>query len=155
MASFNVEGKAPGMLPTTSSARSVTDTQKQMFMQEVYQKEAEAAGYDGSDLHQDTLTPYQRDILKKIRSIEANPITVAPVLTTRSSEQVEASIAIHKRTNPGYVETPYTSTNRDTYQYIPAPDFTRNFLKKDSDCKFQKYAAEAILKHVDLKKTSH
>ena len=29
------------------------------------------------------------------------------------------------------------------------------FLKKDSDCKFQKYAAEAILKHVDLKKTSH
>ena len=59
-----------------------------MFMQEVYQKEAEAAGYDGSDLHQDTLTPYQRDILKKIRSIEANPITVAPVLTTRSSEQV-------------------------------------------------------------------
>ena len=31
----------------------------------------------------------------------------------------------------------------------------RDFLKKDSDCKFQKYAAEAILKHVDLKKTSH
>ena len=30
-----------------------------------------------------------------------------------------------------------------------------DFLKKDSDCKFQKYAAEAILKHVDLKKTSH
>lgn len=69
--------------------------------------------------------------------------------------QIEASIAIHKRTNPGYVEIPYVSTNTEAFKYIPAPDFSRHFLKKDSDCKFQKYAAEAILKHVDLKKTSH
>ena len=41
------------------------------------------------------------------------------------------------------------------FNYLPPPDFSRMFLKKESDCGFQKYAAEAILKHVDLKKTSH
>ena len=49
----------------------------------------------------------------------------------------------------------WTMDNTETFKYIPAPDFSKNFLKKDSDCGFQKYAAEALLKHVDLKKTSH
>ena len=50
---------------------------------------------------------------------------------------------------------PYQSTNSLMFKYVPPPDFSRNFLKKESDCGFQKFAAEAILKHVDLKKTSH
>ena len=50
---------------------------------------------------------------------------------------------------------PYKSSNAAAYSYMPPPDFTKQYLKKDSDCKFQKYAAEAILKHVDLKKTAH
>ena len=41
------------------------------------------------------------------------------------------------------------------FLYKPPPDFTKAFLKKKSDCDFQGFAAEAILKHVDLKKTSH
>ena len=66
-----------------------------------------------------------------------------------------ASVEIHKRVNPGYVEMPYVSSSQRAYEYKPPPDFTKAFLKKESDCKVQKYAAEAILKHVDLKKTSH
>lgn len=152
------------------------------------------------NMAEETLTPYQRTLLKKIRAIEANPIRVVPNASERSAEQVrssrnaragrcrslpsmlprpffrtgrrvgparpktdslwrclqiEASTAIHKRVNPGYVETPYRSTNTEMFNYVPPPDFSRMFLKKESDCGFQKYAAEAILKHVDLKKTSH
>ncbi|KAL1527690.1 hypothetical protein AB1Y20_009076 [Prymnesium parvum] len=144
------------MLPTTSAERTVADTQKQMFIQEVYQKEAEAMGaLDDIDHAHSELTPYQRSLLRKIREIEATPIHVVPNVSRRTAEQIEASTAIHKRVNPGYVETPYKSTNYEVFAYTPAPDFSMNFLKKDSDCGFQKYAAEAILKHVDLKKTSH
>ena len=35
-----------------------------------------------------TLTPYQRSLLHKIRSIEANPIRVVPNASQRSAEQV-------------------------------------------------------------------
>ena len=62
---------------------------------------------------------------------------------------------MHKRLNPGYVEMPYRSSNSLDYKYTPPPDFTREYLKADSDCQFQKFASEAILKHVDLNKTSH
>lgn len=101
------------------------------------------------------LTDYQRSLLDKIRAIEADPIVKAPQLSGRTADQVEASVQIHKRVNPGYVELPYRSSNTEQFKYIPPPDFSRNFLKKASDCGFQKFAAEAILKHVDLKKTSH
>merc|ERR1719231_2112335 len=124
-------------------------------MQEVFTKEAEVLGMTAENMAEGTLTPYQRSLLHKIRSIEANPIRVVPNASQRSADQIEASTAIHKRVNPGYVETPYRSTNTEMYKYTPAPDFSKAFLKKDSDCGFQKYAAEAILKHVDLKKTSH
>lgn len=69
--------------------------------------------------------------------------------------QVAASKAMHKRINPGFVEMPYQSTNSMEYKYIPAPDFSTAYLKSKSDCDFQGFAAEAILKHVDLNKTSH
>ena len=62
---------------------------------------------------------------------------------------------MHKRVNPGYVEMPYESSNARDFKFVPPPDFTREYLKADSDCAFQKFAAEAILKHVDLNKTSH
>lgn len=162
------------------------------------------------------LTQYQMDLLDKIRNIDAVPPKTSFPGTSRSAEQVKASVAIHKRVNPGYVEMPYRSSSASDFLYKPPPDFTKavrarpttkplpsalsrplrrppragndaatdalpaccralkachicrltchrtpawrvltQFLKKDSDCKFQKYAAEAILKHVDLKKTSH
>jgi hypothetical protein len=69
--------------------------------------------------------------------------------------QVAASKAIHKRINPGFVDMPYQSTNSAEYKYIPAPDFSTCYLKTKSDCDFQGFAAQAILKHVDLNKTSH
>jgi hypothetical protein len=72
-----------------------------------------------------------------------------------ASAQVAASKAMHKRINPGFVEMPYQSTNSMEYKYIPAPDFSTTYLKCKSDCDFQGFAAAAILKHVDLNKTSH
>ena len=69
--------------------------------------------------------------------------------------QKKASLEMHKRINPSYVDVPYQSNNSTDYKYTPPPDFTTAYLKKESDCGFQRYAAEAILKHVDLKKTSH
>ena len=69
--------------------------------------------------------------------------------------QVQASRELHKRVNSGYVDLRYTSSNQEDFKYIPPPDFTRDYLKSRSDCGFQQYMAEAILKHVDLKKTGH
>jgi len=37
-------------------------------MQEVYQKEAEALGMEKGDMAEETLTPYQRSLLAKIRA---------------------------------------------------------------------------------------
>lgn len=101
------------------------------------------------------LTDYQKSVLDKIRDMNRAAIEVSASGTSRSLGQVQASVEIHKRVNPGYVDMPYRSSNSQDFKYQPPPDFTRAFLKKDSDCAFQKYAAEAILKHVDLKKTSH
>lgn len=100
----------------------------------------------------ETLTPYQRGLLETVQRLHTEPITTKPPGTTRSEEQVQASVQIHKRINPGYVEAPYTSTSASAFKYLPAPDFTRDHLRTSSDCRFQEYAAECILKHVDLKK---
>merc|ERR1719181_1794712 len=126
------------------------DSQKEAFMKQVIEKESAALGVNQMEVSQG-LTPYQKSVLEKIRSINAEPITTKPSGSSRTPEQVAASTDIHKRVNPGYVEMPYRSTNTMAFNYVPPPDFTRQYLKKDSDCKFQKYAAEAILKHVDLK----
>jgi len=140
-------------LPTTDTERTYADAQRSDFLKQAYEKEAESYG-----LHDEMgkgLTQYQMDLLDKIRNIDAVPPKTSFPGTSRSAEQVKASVAIHKRVNPGYVEMPYRSSSASDFLYKPPPDFTKAFLKKDSDCKFQKYAAEAILKHVDLKKTSH
>jgi len=140
------------LLPNTSKERNINDTQRTEFTKQTYEQEAETLGV--LDAHK-PLTAYQKQLLDRIRAIDATPIDPQPSATTRSAEQVAASVTIHKRVNPGYVEMPYMSTSALAFEYKPPPDFTKAFLKKDSDCKFQKYAAEAILKHVDLKKTSH
>ena len=101
------------------------------------------------------LTPYQLSLLEKVRRANTDPIVKYPRKSERPEADQLASVEIHKRVNPGYVEMPYTSSSSTSFAYTPPPDFTKAFLKKDSDCKFQKYAAEAILKHVDLNKTSH
>ena len=139
------------MLPTTGG--SAVDTQKVDFTKQAYEKEAEALGLQ--DVKTTPLTDYQKQLLDTIRNMDAVPPNPAPQTGSRTAEQVAASVEIHKRVNPGYVEMPYRSSTLLAYEYKPPPDFTKAFLKKDSDCKFQKYAAEAILKHVDLKKTSH
>ena len=95
------------------------------------------------------------DLLDRIKKINAEAITTRYSGTMRSDELVAKSVDIHKRVNSGYVEMPYRSSSQVDYVYKPPPAFSKAFLKKDSDCAFQKYAAEAILKHVDLKKTSH
>ena len=102
----------------------------------------------------ETLTPYQRGLLDTVTQLHSDPITTKPSGTTRTEEQVQASVQIHKRINPGYVEEPYQSTSSTAFKYMPAPDFTRDHLRTSSDCKFQEYMAEAINKHVDLKKVS-
>ena len=141
------------LLPTTDAERTIADTQRAEFIKQSYEKEAESLGLQ--DVADNGLTPYQVTLLDKIRNINAVPPSVAYSGSMRTEQQVAASVEIHKRVNPGYVEMPYTASSQVDFAYKPPPDFTKAFLKKDSDCKFQKYAAEAILKHVDLKKTSH
>ena len=141
------------LLPTTDREHTIGDTQRADFTKQTYEVEAERLGIEASNSL--PLTAKQMALLDKIRAIDAEPIPYTPLVTTRTEEQVAASVEIHKRVNPGYVEMPYRSSSAMAYEYKPPPDFTKAFLKKDSDCKFQKYAAEAILKHVDLKKTSH
>ena len=147
------EAKRTNLLPSTDPARETwPDTQQVSYTKETYEKEAEALGLgDGPK----PLTAYQKQLLDTIRNIDAVPPQVKANASERTAEQQAASVEIHKRVNPGYVEMPYKATTALSFTYKPPPDFTKAFLKKDSDCKFQKYAAEAILKHVDLKKTSH
>ena len=141
------------LLPTTDAERTIADTQRAEFIKQSYEKEAESLGLQ--DVADNGLTPYQVQLLDKIRNINAKPPTVAYSGSMRTEAQQAASVEIHKRVNPGYVEMPYVAGSQVDFAYKPPPDFTKAFLKKDSDCAFQKYAAEAILKHVDLKKTSH
>jgi len=143
---------ATSLLPNNNKERNTNDTQRTEFTKQTYETEAKRLGM--LDDHK-PLTAYQTQLLQTIASIDAAPVAIKPCGTQRSDEEVAASVAIHKRVNPGYVETPYRATSQMAFEYKPPPDFTTAFLKKDSDCGFQKYAAEAILKHVDLKKTSH
>lgn len=140
-------------LPTTDRERTIADTQRTEFIKQSYEKEAESLGI--TDAKDTGLTAYQISLLDKIRDLNKFPPATTAPGTKRSDAQVAASVEIHKRVNPGYVEMPYCAGSQVDFAYRPPPDFTKAFLKKDSDCAFQKYAAEAILKHVDLKKTSH
>ena len=114
--------------------------------------EAESLGLEKSS---NGLTAKQMDLLDQIRNINVPPMPIRDPATTRTAEQVSASVQIHKRVNPGYVDIPYQSTNELAFKYLPAPGFSKAFLKKKSDCDFQGFANTAILLHVDLNKTSH
>lgn len=140
-------------LPTTDNERTYQDVQRTQFIKQTYEQEAKHLGIDvvpGKDL-----TPKMLQLLDTIRNIDARPVPIVPPGTMRTEAQVAASVEIHKRVNPGYVDAPAVSTTSLAFKYTAPPDFSKAYLKKDSDCGFQKYAAEAILKHVDLKKTSH
>jgi len=100
------------------------------------------------------LSPFQQTMLDKVHEIHTTPITTNPSGTNRPAAQVERSISIHKRINPGYVDLPWTTSASD-FKYQPPPDFTSDYLNRPSDAKFQHYMDEAIRKHVDLKKTAH
>ncbi len=100
------------------------------------------------------LTLKQRGYIEKVDALHKAPLLPTKI-TPRTPEQIEASQKIHKRVNPGYVDLPYKSTSEMEFKYHPAPDFTRDYLKADSDIGFQKYVSQAILKGVDLRKTSH
>lgn len=140
------------VLPTTDTARTYQDTQRTEFIKQTYEKEAELYGIkDGAT----GLKPEHKALLDTIRGIDAEPVTTVYPGTTRTQEQVDFSMQIHKRVNPGYVDMPYKATTANAFLYKPPPDFTRAYLKKKSDCDFQGFAAEAILKHVNLNKTSH
>ena len=140
-------------LPNTNTERTYQDVQRTDFMKQTYEKEAEALGitFEGSS----KLTKQQMQLLDTIRDMDKKPCPIQYPGTNRSEAQVAASVEMHKRVNPGYVDMPYKATNAEAFKYIAPPDFTRTYLKKKSDCDFQGFAAEAILKHVDLKKTSH
>ena len=47
-------------------------------------------GVQPGDMAEASLTPYQKSLLQKIRSIEAEPIRVVPNASRRSAEQVRA-----------------------------------------------------------------
>lgn len=133
------EGRARAM---SSSSRSEAELKK----------EAHAFGLD---MKNTTLTPQMIALLDRIRDLDKEPPTIVPPGSRRSAEEQDASVEIHKRVNPGYVEMPYKAKTAMDFVYKPPPDFSRAYLKKKSDCDFQGYANTAILLHVDLKKTSH
>ena len=101
------------------------------------------------------LTPYQLSLLEKVRRANTEPIVKYPRKSERPEADQLASVEIHKRVNPGYVEMPYESSNSRDYKYMAAPDFTREYLKSDSDLHFAKFAAAALSHSVPLNKTSH
>ena len=113
---------------------------------------ASLSGFAPQQLAQ--LTKKQIGLIEKVDQLQRDPILPHP-LPERAPEQIRASKNLHKRINPGFVDMAYKSSNQLDYKYLPAPDFTRDFLKAESDIGFQKYLTEAILKGVDLKKTSH
>ena len=146
---------APGLLAGPGKD-GLLDAQKEMFLRQVYEKEDEMySGPRKEEELKDGLTPYQISLLERVRKANTDPIIAEPNASKRSPAQKAASVEMHKRLNPGYVEMPYRSSSALDYKYTPPPDFTREYLKADSDCQFQKFASEAILKHVDLNKTSH
>ena len=126
--------------------------QRSEFAKEQLEKEAVRFGLNPKVKK---LTPVQIKLLERIRDLDKEPYPLTYPGTTRSAEQVAASIEMHKRVNPGYVDMPYKCSSQEQFKYYPPPDFSRAYLKKKSDCDFQGFANEAILKHVDLKKTSH
>jgi len=140
-------------LPTTDNERTYQDVQRTQFIKQAYEQEARHLGIDM--LPGKELTPKMRELLDTIRAIDAEPCPIVPPGTDRTAAQKAASVEIHKRINPGFVDLKWTTTSGEALKYTAPPDFSKAYLKKDSDCGFQKYAAEAILKHVDLKKTSH
>ena len=101
------------------------------------------------------LTPFQLGLLETVRECNTKPIVKSPNKSTRSPSQIAASQAIHKRVNPGYVDIPYESSNSRDFKYRFPPDFTREYLKSDSDLHFAKFAAAALKHSVPLNKTSH
>ena len=101
------------------------------------------------------LTPYQLGLLETVRECNTKPIVKSPNKSTRSPSQIAASQAIHKRVNSGYVDIPYESSNSRDFKYRFPPDFTREYLKSDSDLHFAKFAAAALKHSVPLNKTSH
>ena len=90
-----------------------------------------------------------------MRRANTDPIVKYPRKSERPEADQLASVEIHKRVNPGYVEMPYESSNSRDYKYMAAPDFTREYLKSDSDLHFAKFAAAALTHSVPLNKTSH
>ena len=131
-----------------------------MFMQQVIEKEDRALGVDtiGDNIAKemkDGLTPYQQALLDRVRRANTDPIVCYARKSMRPQKDIEASQEIHKRVNPGYVEMPYESSNTRDYKYKPPPDFTREYMKADSDLHFAKFAAAALMHSVPLNKTSH
>ena len=100
------------------------------------------------------LTLKQRGYIEKVDALHNAPL-IPTKITPRTPEQRKASQKIHKRINPGYVDLPYKSTSEMEFKYHPAPDFTRDYLKADSDIGFHTYVPQACLKGRDLRKTSH
>ena len=151
---------APALLPHNGPGKDgLLDNQKNMFLTQVYEKEDEI--YNGprqplaAEELKDGLTPYQLSLLERVRRANTDPIIVEANASKRSPAQKAASQEMHKRVNPGFVEMPYRSSSALDYKYTPPPDFTREYMKADSDCQFQKYKSKAIMMHVDLNKTSH
>mmetsp|Transcript_59900 Transcript_59900/g.129842 ORF Transcript_59900/g.129842 Transcript_59900/m.129842 type:complete len:132 (-) Transcript_59900:366-761(-) len=125
------------------------------FMQHARETDARAGEGQLTDSVMEGLSPYQQSLLKKVQTMHTEPIVTTSPGANRSPDKVNKSMQLHKRINPGYVDMPWTTSNSSEFTYRPPPDFSRDYLRASSDCKFQEYAAEAILKHVDLKKTSH
>lgn len=113
-------------------------------------KEAEKIG-----IVTDQFSARQLKLLEQIKNIDKEPIRTKYPGTQRTPDQLLMSQSLNKRVNSGYVDMPYKATSEEAFRYTTPPDFSRAYLKKKSDCDFQGYANEAILKHVDLKKTSH
>merc|ERR1719345_608326 len=94
---------APGML-AGPGRDGLLDTQKEMFLRQVYEKEDEIYNGPGDDMarqaRQDGLTPYQISLLERVRRANTDPIIVEPNASKRSPAQQAASVAMHKRLNP-------------------------------------------------------
>ena len=101
-----------------------TQAAVELVRAEMREKETRAAMELAEEL-KDGLTPYQISLLERVRRANTDPIIAEPNASKRSPAQKAASVEMHKRLNPGYVEMPYESSNTRDYKYKPPPDFTR------------------------------
>ena len=104
------------LLPTTDRERTISDTQRTDFTKQTYEKEAAQLGLH--DTNKKPLTQRQIQLLDKIRTLDAVPPSSTPHVTTRTAEQVAASVEIQME------QTVSSRSSVEISMYIAEPTAT-------------------------------